>query len=256
MTETAPGPLPRLALQPRRIVYLVLGIAALFLGDHLGLAYWGTALLFSPILVIEGALRLLVKKRLPAFRAGLLQRISAGAGADELLALYQEATFLRFAAPGHEMLAWLGRIYGHTGQDELAATTFERALEECPQSEANALGLSLGDAQFALGDHEEAERTYRASLSEEHRSPRACANLARIILDRDGDLQEAESYLLLAVEGDRGGLLRLELAELQLRLGKDEDASWQLDLAAEELEQAGADEAAQEKLEALRGKLG
>ena len=247
--------MPRLALQPKRIVYLALGLVALKVGEQLGLAYWGTALLFLPIFALEALLKLLVKRQLPRFRGQLLDRISAGASLDELLGMHRTATFLRFAAPRHEMLAWLGRIFGHGGRHEAASEAYERALEESPASEAPALALSLGDAQYALGQTEQAERTYRSALSEEHRSTRACANLARIILARDGDVEEAENYLQLAVEGDRGGELRLELSELLLASGKDDDARWHLDLAAEELQQAEASEQATERLERLREKL-
>lgn len=247
--------LPRLALQPRRILYLVLGVAALFVGDHLGLSTWGTALLFGPILVIEGLLRLRVRALMPRFRTALLSRLQEDAGLEEMLALYQRQTFLRFAAPGHEMLTWLARIHGHAGQHALAAQAYTRALEECPRDKAPVLALSLGDCLYEEGDLERAEQTYREALTEEHRSTRACANLARIILGRGGDQEEAEGYLQLAVEGDRGGELRTEYAELLLDLGRADDARWQADLAAEELQAADAGEAARERLEALRRRV-
>jgi tetratricopeptide (TPR) repeat protein len=247
--------MPRLALQPRRIVYLVLGIAALYLGDHLGLTTWGTALLFSPILVIEALLRLRVRAVLPRFRATMLDRLQANAAPQELLDLYQAQTFLRFAAPGHEMLSWLARIHGHSGQHKLAAQAYERALEEAPRDKAPLLALSLGDCLYEVGEMERAEQTYREALTEEHRSSRACANLARIIIKRGGDREEAEGYLQLAVEGDRGGELRLEYSELLLELERPDDARWQLDLAAEELEAADAGEAALDKLKALQERL-
>lgn len=255
MTETALPDLPRLALQPRRILYLVLGIAALYLGDLFGLATWATALLFAPILVIEGLVRLRVKAVMPGFRAKMKAAIEDGARQEALLALYQQQTFLRFAAPGHEMLGWLARIHGHTGQHALAAQAYERALEECPRDKAPLLALSLGDSLYEMGELVRAEQTYREALTEEHRSSRACANLARIILKRGGDREEAAGYLELAVEGDRGGELRLDYAELLIGLERPDDARWQLDLAAEELEAVEAAEASREKLAALREKL-
>ncbi len=232
-----------------------MGVMALALGDHLGLATWGVALLFSPILLLEGVFRLRVRQILPGFRTKLMARIQAGANAEELLDLYKEQSFLRFAAPRHVMMGWLARIHGHAGSHALAAKTYGRALEECPQKEAHGLALSLGDAQYELGESEEAERTYRMALTEEHRSARACANLSRIILDRDGDLEEAENYLTLAVESDRGGMMRLDLVQLLLRLDKREDAQWQLDLAAEELESGSAGEEAMARLQDLRNQI-
>lgn len=247
--------LPRLALQPRRILYLVIGVAALFVGDSLGLSTWGTASLFTPILIIEGLLRLRVRTLMPRFRTALLSRLQEDAGTRELLDLYRRQTFLRFAAPGHEMLSWLARIHGHAGQHALAAQAYTRALEECPRDKAPVLALSLGDCLYAEGDLEQAEQTYREALTEEHRSSRACANLARIILGRGGDREEAEGYMQLAVEDDRGGELRTEYAELLLELGRQDDARWQADLAAEELQTAGAGEEAVARLEALRGQF-
>ena len=192
---------------------------------------------------------------MPGFRAKMLHQIQDGSRQEELLALYQEQTFLRFAAPSHDMFGWLARIHGHTGHHTLAVQAYERALEECPRDKAPLLALSLGDSLYEMGDLERAEQTYREALTEEHRSSRACANLARLILKRDGDREEAAGYLELAVEGDRGGKLRLEYAELLVELERLDDARWQLDLVAEELEAAEAGEGARQKLSDLREKL-
>lgn len=231
-------------LWPKRLLYLMYGCAAVIVGTRLGLPWWQTALLMAPLVPVDAVLRHLVSQRLAALERQLMAGIQSGADQQQLLALYRRQRLLRFAAPHHQLLGLLGLIYAASAQHAEAAVAYREALEDAPPAQAFVLAMGLADALFEIGQYEEAERTYRLYLDEEHRSARALANLSRIIRRDEAELEQAEEYLRLAVELERGGKLRCELVELLVEQGKLEDARWELNLAQEELQQGSAEELA------------
>jgi tetratricopeptide (TPR) repeat protein len=182
-------------------------------------------------------------------------RLLSGRG-EEALAYLRSRRFFRFASPRYYLQGKLGLVHQQLGQHEAAALAFRQALEEAPSRKGFALALGLGDSLFALGQDFEAEQVYRAAIDDEHASPRACANLARLVRRRGGELEEVETLLRRALDAQRGGgLIRCELAVVLAERGKLEDARFEVALAAEEL---GADLRAEERtaLEAARAAVG
>jgi Flp pilus assembly protein TadD len=214
---------------------------ALHLARSAGLSWLQASAVLIPLVALEGILRLLVSRRLPAFEQELMARLQQGRN-DELLPLIREQRFLALAGPRHYLQGKLGMIYRQLGQHSLAAATFREALQDAPPARQFALALGLADSLYAIGEDSEAERLYRQSLDDKHRSARACANLSRLIRKRGGDKEEAEAYLRLAVDDARDGKLRCELVWLLLEQGKVEEAAWQLQLAGEEMATAPAEE--------------
>lgn len=245
--------LSRFAFWPKRLAYSAYGLGVLVVAGSLDLGLKPILALMAPLLAVEGLLQVLLRSRLPGFHKRLVQRLQAGADGEELLNLWRGQWLLRFAAPRHERLSQLGLIYSSAGAHDLAAWAYREALEEASGPGAALLHLGLADALYADGAWTEAEAAYRQALTEEHNSSRAYLHLARLILRRGGDPQEAEAHLLQAVETAHGGSVRLELVELLLDLGKLEDATWHLDLAAEEL--AGGSESDARRQADLRKRL-
>lgn len=245
-------PLPgRLTLWPRRLFYLVAGIALLIAGQAAELSWKVTLALLLPLLAVELVCRALFNRRFPAFEGELRQRIQRGDDLAALLAFYRGAWPLRLLGPMWAMQSQLGLIYRHRGAHRAAAEAYREALEEVPGKQAFPVAVGLADSLFAVGELAEAERLYRAALAEHPLNSRGSANLSRAILARGGDPREAADYMRLALDGtDPAGALRLELAEQLLDLGQLEDARWELDKAAEELGETQKD-----RLEALEQRL-
>lgn len=234
----------QLIIWPKRLLYLAFGCCVLALAKHMGWTWKEAGMLMAPLLLMEGVFRLLVSRRLPGLQREILARLQAGAAASELLSFYNQQIFLRFAAPRYAMQGLLGLIHSTLGQHRQAAAAYEEALEEAPGSRRFPLAVGLGDSLYELGKLEDAEEIYRESLDEKHTSSRACANLARIIRDRGGELQEAEIYLRQALEMSRKSMLRGELVELLAAQGKGEEADWELQVAEEELGSGSEEERA------------
>ena len=239
---------PRFAFWPKRLLYVSYGCCAVIAGGGLGLRLWQIVALLLPLVVVEWLLRALVGRRLPVFERELMARIQDGAGEQQLLAFYREHHLLRFGAPRYQMQGKLALIHGSRGRHHRAATAYREALEDAPLKESFPLALGLADSLYEAGDHEEAEQVYRQSMDEEQRSGHGCANLARLIWRRGGDLQEAEEYMRLALDLSPGVELRCELVELLVEQGRAEDARWELQLATETQKKGTTNE---EEVEAL-----
>jgi tetratricopeptide (TPR) repeat protein len=231
---------------------LVYVIVALVVAGRLGLGWRPSLALLAPLVVAEGILRWLAGRRARSFEQRLMALLQGGRAA-EALELVRGERLLSFAAPRHYLLGKLAMIRQQLGQHRAAADAFRQAREEAPPRKRFALAIGLADSLYEVGEAEAAERVYRGTLDEEHASPRACANLARLILRRGGDAEEAELLLRRAVDGQRGGRLRCELALLLAARGKHEDARFELELAAEEL--AGASEEDARALALARARL-
>jgi tetratricopeptide (TPR) repeat protein len=235
----------RLTIWPKRLVYLAYAVPALYAGYSRGLRWVQTALLLIPILLLEGLLQLLVSRRLPRFERELLSLIQRGAQRGDLLSFVRQQTLLRFAAPRYYLAGKLGMVYRHLKEPAAAAQAFRDALDEAPTAKRLSFAMGLAESLYETGEDREAEGLYRSFLTEEQPpgQGRGHANLARLILKRGGDPEEAEAQLKCAVDAECGGALRCELVHLLLFRGKLEEATGQLGLAAEEMSAASAAEA-------------
>jgi Flp pilus assembly protein TadD len=206
------------------------------------------------MLLAEAGFRAWFAKRQAGLDKELMARLLSGRG-EEALAFLQGQRMLRFAGPRYYLQGKLGLIHQQLGQHRAAVEAFRQALEDAPARKSFALAVGLGDSLFVLGEAHEAEQVYRSAIDDEHASPRACANLGRLILRRGGDLEEAETLFRRALDAQRGGgLLRCELVRLLVERGKLEDASFEIELAVEEI---GADPTEEEtaSLESARAAL-
>jgi len=209
---------------------------ALYLADRADLPWTLTTVaVVGPLVAIEAMLRWLVQGRGRKFEKQLTSLLQSGRD-DELLPLYARQRLLRFASPRHLTHGKLGLIYARLGKHTLAAAAYREALDDAPHNGGYTLALGLADSLYETGEHAEAERVYRGAIDDEHINVRACANLARLIIRRRGDLEEAESYLKMGVRAARGGALRCELARLLLERGKLTEAQDELATAEKELE--------------------
>ncbi len=230
-------------------------MAGISVGRELGLS-WGQSLLFlTPIVCLEGVLRLAVARRRLHFERALAQALASSAGAREVLALIRGERLLRFAAPGSYLQGKLGAVHRHFKNHRAAADAFQLAVEEAPQGSRYALALGLADSLYELGEARDAERVYRSALDDTHATARACANLARLVLRRAGDRGEAEGLLRRSLDQQPDLRVRSELIQLLAGEGKLEEADWQLQLAAEELAAGGDRDAYQAAREAVDAAL-
>lgn len=241
-------------LYPKRLCYLAYGIGALALASMLGLS-WKQALIFLvPLALVEVLLRRWVVSRMSRFDQALMAHIQAGRD-DELERFFQGQRLLRFAAPQYYLQSKRGLIYRQLGQHRGAAACFRDALDQAPEKKRFAQALNLADSLLQLGEDEEAEKIYRQVLDGEHQSAPASARVARLVLRRGGDPEEAEAYLQQAVEWQGGGPLRCELVQLLITGGKLEDAAWQLQVALEEAQKNGWNSEQRAPLTELEGAL-
>jgi tetratricopeptide (TPR) repeat protein len=197
---------------------------------------WGLSaiLAVAPLVLLEVLLQLFLRRRTGRFERQLVALLQAGR-LDQLLPLYRRQLLLRFAAPRHLTLGKLGLIYARQGQHRGAASAYREALHDAPPAQRYALALGLGASLFELGEHHEAEQVYATTVDDEHINVQACSRLARLILKRGGDPEEAERYLRLGVDAARGGVSRCELVELLASQGRIDEAREQLELATTEL---------------------
>jgi tetratricopeptide (TPR) repeat protein len=224
-----------LVLWPKRILYLAIAGGAFYAAHRAGLSWTvATAVVVAPLLVIDQLLRFATKGPSRRFEQQLMTMIQAGKN-EELLPLYDSQHLLRFAAPRHFIQGKLALIYSRLGKPELAAAAYREALDDAPAAESYPLALGLANHLYEIGELEEAERVYRGAIDDERVNVQACANLARLIIKRGGDDEEAEIYLSMAVQAAQDGALRCDLVELLARRGKPAEARQQLERAQKEL---------------------
>ena len=225
-------------------MYLVLAGFGFHVARELG-ASWLVAVVAVavPIVAMDALLGRLVRGKLQRFEKRLMEMLGAGQH-DDLLTFYRGQHLLRFAAPRHVMQGKLALIHTRLGNVDLAAAAYREALDDAPAAESVPLALGLAARLHELGERDEAERVYRAAVNDEHVNAQACANLARLILERGGDMDEAETYLRAAVEAGHDGAIRCELVELLISRQNLADAREQLALAEKELASPDGEEPA------------
>jgi tetratricopeptide (TPR) repeat protein len=207
-------------------------LAALAFGLDLG---WTTiGLLTLPLLLLEIALRGLVHQRRRRFESSLFATLQAGR-VEALLPLLQAEWLLRFAAPPYYLQSKRGLINARLGRWAIAADLYRDALEEAPGKDRLPLTLGLAEALTHLGRDDEAENRYRLVLENSQNPPHACAQLARLILKRGGDAQEAQTLFRRAIASLRDGRVRCELALSLIATGQREEAAEHVELAAREM---------------------
>jgi tetratricopeptide (TPR) repeat protein len=229
------------------MAYVAWAALALALGSRWGLPRGALLVLVGvPLGLAEVVLRHLVQKQLQSFERELavaIQRRDHRA----MLPLLRAQRLLRFAAPRHQLLAKLGLIHRRLDRPLAAARILRVAYDEAPRQEAPAIAQKLADAYYAAERYAEAERFYRAAYDPgQPINPGLAARLARLIVERDGAVAEAELLLRQAVDAAFGragvGALRCQLVRVLVRTGKLEEAIWQLQLAEEELKDPSADD--------------
>lgn len=201
-------------------------------GLRLGLTWRRALLLLAPLVAVELLLRLWVSRRVPRFERELMGLLQSGR-AEEALGLASRQPLLRLAGPSYLLQGKLALIYRQLGRTADAAAALRQALTDAPSASRFSLSVGLADCLYLLGEDGEAERVYRASLAERNATASPGTNLARLILKRGGDPDEAERYLLRAAEWERDGTARVELIQLALSRGKISDAEWHLQLLTE-----------------------
>lgn len=223
----------KLALWPKRVVYLLVAAVALSAARGAGLSWLQAALTLLPLVGVDVALRMITQRRQQAFDHALMGAIQRGE-TGALLDLYRRQTLLRFAAPRHYLWSKLGLIYQQLGRLEQAAVAYQDALSEAPADLRYTLAINLADILYALGEDREAERHYRLALEDGARPAVACANLARLVSRRGGDSKEAAQWMTEAVNVQRGASLRCELAHLLIASDALSEADEALTLAERE----------------------
>ena len=108
----------------------------------------------------------------------------------ESLTLFNKQRLLIFAAPKYYLLSKLGLIHSQLGQYHQAAAAYQEALEEVPLDYAATLGLA--DCHYQLGDAAEAEKLYRAIISDEEKSPpiKVYQRFSELINKREPDAED------------------------------------------------------------------
>jgi len=91
----------------------------------------------------------------------------------------------------------LGAAYEQRGEWDLAIGQYELARRGKHRARAE---LCLGNAWFGKGKYDTAEQHYRVALDLEPECAEALNNLAWLMLERGGDLEEAENLSRQAVD--------------------------------------------------------
>lgn len=184
-------------------------------------------IVLGPLFAAEGLLRLMSTPRLRAFERELMAALQEHRE-HELLKLYAGQRFLLWAGPRYLMLDKLGLIYAHLGNMAAAAEAYRDAFEEAPGKKQVEIAIKLADALRESGELEQAERMYRQifEVTQEH-APTG-QHLARLIIQRHGDVRAALEVLKqaeAAVGADEaGGALRAELALMLAGQGLRDEA--------------------------------
>jgi len=89
----------------------------------------------------------------------------------------------------------LGVSYEKKGEFEAALKEYHLAAKNLPQAY-----LFMGNAYFAKGEIDRAEKAYRQALELEPRNADACNNLAWLYFESGKNLEEAERLARQAIE--------------------------------------------------------
>ncbi|MFH1129778.1 MAG: tetratricopeptide repeat protein, partial [Pseudomonadota bacterium] len=102
----------------------------------------------------------------------------------------------------------------------------------------------LGDCFSQIGEKHKAQMYYRRAIEQVGVSAQVYVNLARLVLETDGDPAEAEEFLQTAIEANPDDFsLRCELVHLLLKNGKISDAKEQLEHADRTINKDDAEQA-------------
>lgn len=138
--------------------------------------------------------------------------------------IWHYAVVIGFDAAGDEMVLRSGRNYRKTlrfarGHGAILGPSYRAALARWPQSDVARLGL--GNAHYARGDFDQAERQYRRLLTEHPDHAAARNNLAQVLADRgchEAALSEIEAALAVVAESElKAALVRTQKELLQAR---------------------------------------
>lgn len=218
----------KMVLWPKRWLYLILVIIALYVGRALGLKGVYLLVTFVPIVFVEFLLQWAVGQNLQRFDAALDSLLAAD-DVSAALTLYDAQKLLHFAAPKYLLLTRLASIAEKKGDAHGAAEAYLVALDDAPRKKGPPLLNGLADNLCRAGSAAEAERYYWHAEQMEIISPAGQANLARLILQRKGDPLVALPLMQHAVEGHPSDhALRSELALLLAETGQPEEAKRQL----------------------------
>lgn len=249
---------PKLRLYPKRLLFLIYGVAATMIVFRMGVPrYPAIAIVLGPLVAAEALFRLLSGPKVKAFGQEILRLMQQGDD-EALLPFFEEQRFLRFAGPPFELADKLGLIHAHLGNFAAAADAYRDALDGAPNKRQVEIAIKLGDALRLAGKSEEAERMYREIVAATDEHPPSNQHLARLILDRGGRRQEALEILTRAEKHARqdatGSALRCEMAQLLIAEGKLDKAETLLETAKKGLVGANdltADELLAQTQEAL-----
>lgn len=157
----------------------------------------------------------------------------AWSGTDHALLLVDSPTEERSAdaadRPGAARIATSSFVYGmaleEAGRSDEAAAVYRGALEREPESPR--AWTNLGNAEASQGKTAEAEAAYRRALALDPDHRDALNNLAWLLLEEGGRLEEAEELAARAVasDGPDPHLALDTLARIQAALGRCDDAA-------------------------------
>jgi Flp pilus assembly protein TadD len=167
------------------------------------------------------------------FERELNSKVFSGFAFDELVRIYKERGDLTrlvevceravdAQADDFSLLGDLGDAYLRTGRFSDAIGVFEKMIAMEP--DASAIHCSLGNAFVVAGEFRQARDAYAkaAELEPEKRETFLC-RLSDVLL-KAGNPETAEAVLRECLEGNKTPLLRLDLADLLIGMGRVEEA--------------------------------
>lgn len=176
-------------------------------------------------------------------------RLLAADDFPALSALADRQWLLRRFGRRHVVPDTLALAASASGNHEAARALYLQALEHAPPDDRPRIELNLARAEIETGRLDAAEGRLRGVLGLRPRMGPALASLARVLLRKGEELEEAVDLLKQALDTcDPRELptLRVSLAEARLRLGQ---AGWTDELTAAQASGAPAEEVA--RVEAL-----
>jgi tetratricopeptide (TPR) repeat protein len=149
---------------------------------------------------------------------------------------FPKQRFLLLVGERYLLFDKLGLIHSHLQNHSAAADAYRDALDEAPRKKQVEIAIKLADSLRHAGRLQEAERFYREVHAVTQKHVESNQALARLVLQRDGEVKEAVALLKEAIEATQDGepmalTLRSELALLQLQQGEIKAAELLVDEA-------------------------
>ncbi len=202
------------------------------------------------VMALYLAAPVLGKRSLSRFDRDLVQLLATGRR-GALPARYRRALGMRFFAAPALAAERRGLIAAESGHPQRALEAYRAAVEGYGDGEAPlSVRLGLAHASYAVGEDDEAIRSYRAVLRDNPGLPKVKTNLVHALARSGRDLAEAErlSEELLREAGDPPSTeLRMLRALVHARRGQRGPAK--------KLLRAAADDGGSEHVETLRDEL-